>query len=45
MARATRNQLTLALMGAIAVLAWINFAERPTARNLRVALQKTLPLV
>ena len=32
------------VMAAIAALAWVRFAEHPTARNLRVAIADTLGL-
>lgn len=32
------------LMAAIAALAWVRFAEHPTARNLRAAIADTLGL-
>jgi hypothetical protein len=39
------NQIYMLVAGAIAAMAWITFAEHPTARNLRIALQDTLGLL
>ena len=38
------DQAIVWLMVAIAGLAWIRFAEHPTARNLRAAIADTLDL-
>lgn len=39
-----RNQFVLIIGVAITALAWVTFAEHPTARNLRIALLDTLSL-
>jgi hypothetical protein len=36
------RQMFQALLAVIAVGAWINYAEHPTARNLRKAIRDTL---
>jgi hypothetical protein len=38
------DQDMLWVMAAIAALAWVRFAEHPTARNLRTAIADTLGL-
>lgn len=37
------NRTHLAILAAIAGLAWLTFAEHPNAKNLRTALVDTLP--
>jgi hypothetical protein len=39
------NTLTIACVVMIAALAWVAFADHPTAANLRTALADTLPLL
>jgi hypothetical protein len=39
------STLTITFVVAIAALAWVAFAEHPTAANLRAALTDTLPLL
>lgn len=41
----TSQTLTGLLLLGFAVIAWIRFAERPSAANLLAALQRTIPLV
>jgi hypothetical protein len=41
----TVKRLELAVVIAIAGVAWFAFAEHPTARNFRTAVQDTLPLL
>lgn len=38
------KQIPLILLAAIAGLAWLRFAEHPSAKNLRTAIADTLPL-
>jgi hypothetical protein len=38
------NELKVLIGAAVAVLAWISFAEHPTARNLRAAIIDTFLL-
>jgi len=39
------KQPQMILLAAIAALAWLTFAEHPTAKNLRTAIVDTLPFV
>lgn len=39
------KQSRMILLGAVAVLGWLAFVDRPTAKNLRTAIVGTLPLV
>ena len=41
----TINQIYVVAAVTISAFAWISFAEHPTARNLRIALQDTLGLI
>jgi hypothetical protein len=38
------GRIIFALMCAMTVVAWVTFAEHPTARNLRTAISDTLAL-
>ena len=41
----SQGRLVLLVMGLLAAFAWVNYAEHPTARNLRSAIASTLPLL
>lgn len=39
------KQIHVLVLGALAAMAWVTFAEHPTARNFRTAVADTLPLL